>query len=75
MSTTEATATPQAKAPKAVKTPAEKNARRAARRAGKKKLTSKLATDREFSKTYFAAKSKRSTDKKSAFRKKKSKKK
>jgi hypothetical protein len=57
------------------KTPAEKNARRAARRAGKKKLASKIVTDREFAKTYFGAKSKRAADKKSAYRKKKSKKK
>lgn len=57
------------------KTAAERNTRRAARRAGKKKLSAKLHSDREFAKTYFGAKSKRSGDKKSAFRKKKSKKK
>ncbi|MCM2323433.1 MAG: hypothetical protein NDJ90_09245 [Oligoflexia bacterium] len=59
-------------------TPAAKVApgtKKRARRAGKKKLVAKLRTDREFAKTYFGTKSKRSTDKKAAFRKKKNKKK
>lgn len=55
--------------------PAAKLGRRTLRTAGRKKRVAKLKTDKEFAKTYFAAKSKRSTDKKSAFRKKKSKKK
>lgn len=42
---------------------------------GRKKRTLKLRTDKEFAKTFFEARSKRSTDKKSAFRKKKSRKK
>jgi hypothetical protein len=46
-----------------------------ARRAGKKKLVAKIRTDKEFAKTYFEGRSKRSTDKKSTFRKKKSRKK
>lgn len=71
MSATETTTT----ATKAKKTPSEANARRAARRAGKKKLSAKLHSDREFAKTYFGAKSKRAVEKKAAFRKKKSKKK
>lgn len=50
-------------------------ARRKARRAGKKKLMAKISTDKEFAKTYFGAKAKRAADKKSAFRKKKSRKK
>lgn len=50
-------------------------ARRKLRRAGKKKLMTKIRTDKEFAKTFFEAKSKRSTDKKAAFRKKKSRKK
>ncbi len=49
--------------------------RRTLRTLGRKKRTLKLKTDKEFAKTYFEAKSKRSTEKKSAFRKKKSKKK
>ncbi len=49
--------------------------RKTLRRAGKKKLVAKLATDREFAKTFFGAKSRRANDKKSAFRKKKSRKK
>ena len=49
--------------------------RRKLRAEGRKKRSAKLKADREFAKTYFGAKSKRSTDKKSAFRKKKSKKK
>lgn len=56
-------------------TAATRNARRTSRRAGKKKLMSKLQSDREFAKTYFGAKSKRANDKKAAFRKKKTKKK
>jgi predicted Holliday junction resolvase-like endonuclease len=49
--------------------------RRRLKAAGRKKLDAKLKTDKEFSKTYFAARSTRSTAKKAAFRKKKSKKK
>ena len=60
-------------------TPATKTttapSRRTLRAAGRKKRVLKLRTDKEFAKTFFAAKSKRSTDKKSAFRKKKAKKK
>ncbi len=53
----------------------KRNARRKARRAGAKKLMAKLGTDKEFAKTYFEGRSKRSTEKKSAFRKKKARKK
>jgi hypothetical protein len=49
--------------------------RRKARTAGRKKRVLKLRTDKEFAKTYFEARSKRSNDKKSAFRKKKTRKK
>lgn len=42
---------------------------------GRKKRILKLRTDKEFAKTFFEAKSKRSTDKKSTFRKKKTRKK
>ena len=45
------------------------------RKKGRDQRNAKLATDKEFAKTYFEAKSKRSTEKKSVFRKKKSKKK
>ena len=45
------------------------------RRASKKKLVAKLRADQEFAKTYFEARSKRSNEKKSAFRKKKTRKK
>jgi hypothetical protein len=38
---------------------------------GREKLAKKLATDVEFKKTYFDTKSKRSVEKKAAFRKKK----
>jgi len=61
MATTETTKTPPS--------------RRTLRRKGKKKLKVKLAGDKEFAKTFFAAKSKRANDKKAAFRKKKSRKK
>ena len=55
--------------------PALPGARRKKKAAGRKKRVLKLKTDKAFAKTYFEAKSKRSVDKKSAFRKKKSKKK
>jgi hypothetical protein len=45
------------------------------RKKGREKRNAKLATNKEFAKTYFEAKSTRSTAKKSTFRKKKSKKK
>jgi hypothetical protein len=51
------------------------NARRKKKALGRKKRTEKLKADRAVAKTYFEAKSKRSTDKKAAFRKKKSRKK
>lgn len=50
-------------------------ARRTKKAAGRKKRTLKLRTDKEFAKTFFEARSKRSNDKKAAFRKKKSRKK
>ncbi|HAR43338.1 MAG TPA: hypothetical protein DCS07_12035 [Bdellovibrionales bacterium] len=49
--------------------------RRTLKTQGRKKRKLKLAGDKEFAKTFFAAKSKRSTEKKAAFRKKKSRKK
>jgi len=45
--------------------------RRTLRAKGRKKRAAKLATDKDFAKTFFEAKSKRSADKKSGFRKKK----
>jgi hypothetical protein len=50
-------------------------ARRTKKAAGRKKRVLKLKTDKEFAKGYFEARSKRANDKKSAFRKKKSRKK
>ncbi len=59
--------------------PTEKTALRALRKhlrkKGREKRALKLVSDKEFAKTFFEARSKRSTEKKSAFRKKKSKKK
>jgi hypothetical protein len=49
--------------------------RRRTKAEGRKKLAAKLKTDKEFSKAFFEARSKRANDKKAAFRKKKSKKK
>ncbi len=46
--------------------------RKKARRASKKKRVAKIRSDREYAKTYFEGRSKRSADKKSTFRKKKS---
>lgn len=51
------------------------NLRRKKKAEGRKKRAQKLNSDRAVAKAYFEAKSKRSTDKKAAFRKKKSKKK
>jgi len=45
--------------------------RKTLRTAGRKKREARLKTDAEYRKTYHEAKSKRSTDKKAAFRKKK----
>jgi hypothetical protein len=53
----------------------KRNAKRASRAEHRKKLAAKLKGDKEFTKTYFEGRSKRANDKKSAFRKKKSKKK
>jgi hypothetical protein len=50
-------------------------ARRKKKAAGRKKRAQKLKTDKGFAKTYFEGRSKRSNDKKSTFRKKKSRKK
>jgi len=51
------------------------NLRKRKKAEGRKKKAQKLQSNKEFAKSYFEAKSKRSTEKKSAFRKKKSKKK
>jgi hypothetical protein len=73
------TATPKTKKAAAPLVGAELTKKRAARRRSRadhrKKLSAKLKTDKEFSKTYFGARSKRALEKKAAFRKKKSKKK
>lgn len=50
-------------------------ARRRKKAEGRKKRALKLRTDKEYAKTFFEGRSKRSNDKKSAFRKKKSRKK
>jgi hypothetical protein len=67
------------KAPKQKLTGNELVLARAARRkkktAGRKKRALKLKTDKAYAKTVFEGRSKRSNDKKSAFRKKKSRKK
>jgi hypothetical protein len=52
-------------------TPKAKLGRRTLRKQGRDKRKGKLASDKEFAKTFFEARSKRSTEKKSAFRKKK----
>jgi hypothetical protein len=56
-------------------TPKAKLSRATLRSQGRKKRKLKLQADKEFAKTYFAGKSKRSNDKKAAFRKKKARKK
>ncbi len=61
------------KSTKTEKAPA-KLGRKTLRKLGRDKRSVKLHADKEFAKTYFAAKSKRAADKKVGFRKKKSKK-
>ena len=51
------------------------NLRRAKKAEGRKKRAQKLNTNKEFAKAYFEGKAKRAADKKSAFRKKKTRKK
>lgn len=67
------------KAPRPKLVGAELEKKRALRRklktAGRKKRAAKLMADKEFAKTFFEARSKRATDKKQTFRKKKSRKK
>jgi hypothetical protein len=46
--------------------------RRTLRKLGRDKRKAKIQTDKEYAKTLFASRSKRSTDKKAAFKKKKS---
>lgn len=48
--------------------------RKTIKKMGRDKRNAKIATDKEFAGKYFAAKAKRSDDKKTAFRKKKNKK-
>lgn len=68
--------TPSASTAGATTDLAKKRALRRRKKAeGRKKLSAKLKTDKEFSKTFFEGRSKRANDKKVAFRKKKSKKK
>jgi len=45
--------------------------RKTLRKRGRDKRRKKIQSDKEFAKAYFAARSKRSTDKKAAYRKKK----
>jgi hypothetical protein len=52
-------------------TATSKPSRRTLRKLGRDKRVKRLRTEAEFRKAYFEAKSKRSTDTKSAFRKKK----
>ncbi len=52
-------------------TPKSKLGRRTKKALGRKKRKLRLQTDKEFAKTFFEGRSKRSNDKKSAYRKKK----
>lgn len=54
--------------------PKAKLGRKMIKKLGREKRNTKIANDREFATKYFAAKAKRSDDKKTAFRKKKNKK-
>ncbi len=70
-----ATAQTTAATPAATDLAKKRALRRRSRAEHRKKLAAKLRTDKEFAKTFFGARSKRALDKKSAFRKKKSRKK
>ncbi len=75
---TETTAAPAGEkklSPPSVSTRKPNMTRRTLRKLGRDKRQKKIATDREYAKTLFEGRSKRSNDKKAAFRKKKSKKK
>ena len=55
-------------------TPKSKLSRKTLRKAARQKRAKKIVGDKEFAKAFFDAKSKRSTEKKSKFRKRRSKK-
>jgi len=65
---TEATPT-TGKTPKAKQPPRPDYSRKTLRKMGRDKKKAKLKTDKEFATAYFAGKSKRSDEKKTAFRK------
>ena len=75
MSETETTPAPKKSTGPAPVSIKDKLGRRKIKKLGRDKRKVKLATDKEFAGKYFAAKAKKSDDKKTAFRKKKSKKK
>lgn len=58
-----------AASPKSTLKPGSKLSRRTLRKLGRQKRAEKIRTDQEFAKAYFGARSKRSADKKLAFRK------
>ena len=75
MSTTEVTEDKAAKPTAGAAAPVAKVSRKKKKDLGRKKRVLKLKTDKVFAKAYHESKSKRAADKKSAFRKKKTKKK
>lgn len=68
---TEAPASNKPKGPAQTKTAKGNLGRRALRARARRERRLRLVADKEFAKAYFGARSKRSTDKKAAFRKKK----
>ncbi len=74
MSETETTPAPKKPSGPAPKSAKEGLGRRTIKKLGRDKRKTKLVADKEFAGKFFAAKAKRSDDKKSAFRKKKNKK-
>lgn len=72
--TTETTPAPKKPTGPAPKSAKEGLGRRTIKKMGRDKRNAKIAGDKEFAGKYFAAKAKRSDDKKTAFRKKKNKK-
>lgn len=68
-------ANPDTSKPQTLSTPTKELSRDRKKLEGRKKRVLKLKTDPEFAKKYFESKSKRALDKKTAFRKKKRKKK
>ncbi len=75
MSQTQSPGTATATAIDQLPMPLRRVVKKRKKREARKQVKARILSDREFAKTYFEARSKRSTERKAAFRKKKNKKK